>query len=95
MYSIKLRRKNNVIVYGNYKIILEDDESIYAYLRVLGNEKLLVILNFSKTKSLFTLPNNIKFKHQTLLLSNYDVIDEKINRILLRPYEARVYNLIV
>ena len=92
---IKLRRKNNVIIYGNYKLILEDDESIFAYLRVLGNEKLLVILNFSKTESLFKLPNNIKFKHQTLLLSNYDVIDEKINRILLRPYEARLYNLIV
>lgn len=90
---IELRRKNDIFVYGNYEVILKDDEYTHSYLRSLDNEKLLVILNFSGSKRFFRLSDDIKFEYKELLISNYDVIDSEINAVFLKPYEARVYRL--
>ena len=90
---IELRKKNNILIYGKYEIILENNENIYAYLRSSGNEKLLIILNFSEDSHLFELPGNIRFAHNELLISNYDIDCDKINELFLKPYEARVYRL--
>ena len=44
---IRLRKSMPIIVHGSYDL-LPDDSDIYAYTRILGDEKLLVILNFGK-----------------------------------------------
>jgi oligo-1,6-glucosidase len=91
---IKLRKEYDIIVYGNYDLILEDHDQIYAYTRRLGNETLLVILNFYAKNPKFQLPENISFISKQLIISNYDVSEnEDIQSISLRPYEARVYLL--
>lgn len=91
---IKLRKEYDIIVYGNYDLILEEHDQIYAYTRRLGNETLLVILNFYAENPNFQLPENISFKSKQLIISNYDVSEnEDIQSISLRPYEARVYLL--
>ncbi|MBE4906843.1 alpha-glucosidase [Bacillus luteolus] len=91
---IQLRKQHDIIVYGSYEIILEDHNEIYAYTRTLGDEKLLVITNFSGETPTFTLPEGLSFTQQELLISNYDVNhDEKINKFALKPWEARVYKL--
>jgi oligo-1,6-glucosidase len=91
---IKLRKEHEIIVYGDYHLILEDDEQIYAYTRTLGNETLLVITNFSSETPQFQLPDDIKYNTQNLLISNYEVAEnEDISSIFLKPYEARVYLL--
>jgi oligo-1,6-glucosidase len=54
---IMLRKENPIIVYGDYKEILRDSESIFAYIRTLGEEKLLVILNFYEPEVEFVLPD--------------------------------------
>lgn len=90
---IKLRKDNEIIVYGSYDLILEDNEQIYAYTRILNDEKLLVICNFSKETPEFTLPKEIKYKEKKLLVQNYNVEDENIEKFDLKPYEARVYLL--
>ena len=36
---IKLRHESELIVYGTYDLILDDDKDIYAYIRTLGDEK--------------------------------------------------------
>lgn len=91
---IKIRKENEVVVYGQYDIILEDHEEIYAYTRTQENEKLLVICNFSQNTPEFNLPENIEFNTKELIISNYEV-DEKedIKKINLKPYEGRVYKL--
>jgi len=94
MDLINLRKKNNTIVYGKYKQILEDDENIYSYVRSMENEVILVILNFGQDHCTFTLPEDIKCISCQLLLSNYEVTDTSIKRLTLRPYEARVYRLL-
>jgi oligo-1,6-glucosidase len=91
---IQLRRENPVIVYGIYDLILDSHEEIYAFTRTLEEERLLVILNFSRNMPVFHLPENIIFANTELLLGNYEVnAHEDIHEITLRPYEARVYRI--
>lgn len=83
------------MVYGDYTLLLEDDEEIYSYIRELNGNRLLVILNFFDKEPVWKLPEGIKYKDARLLLSNYEVEqEEEISEIKLRPYEARVYELI-
>jgi len=91
---IQLRKENPVIVYGNYDLILDNHEEIYAFTRTLDDDRILVILNFSENTPEFNLPENITFSSSDLLISNYKVdTSEDIHKITLRPYEARVYRL--
>jgi len=82
------------MIYGDYQLILEEDEHIYSYLRTLNKDRLLIILNFFPSQTIFNLPANINYQEKELLISNYNVEEkEDIKNIHLRPYEARVYKL--
>ena len=82
------------MIYGDYQLILEDDEHIYSYLRTLNKERLLIILNFFSSQIIFNLPTNINYQEKELLISNCNVEKkEDVKSIYLRPYEARVYKL--
>ena len=84
---IKLRHESELIVYGTYDLILDDDKDIYAYIRTLGDKKLIVYCNFSENTREVELPE--EFTNGKVLISNY--IDAKVNhKITLRPYEAIV-----
>ncbi len=84
---IKLRHESELIVYGTYDLILDDDKDIYAYIRTLGDEKLIVYCNFSENTREVELPE--EFANKKVLISNYS--DAKVNhKITLRPYEAIV-----
>lgn len=84
---IKLRHESELIVYGTYDLILDDDKDIYAYIRTLGDEKLIVYCNFSENTREVELPE--EFTNGKVLISNY--IDAKVNhKITFRPYEAIV-----
>ncbi|MFD2671324.1 glycoside hydrolase family 13 protein [Marinicrinis sediminis] len=92
---IALRKQHDVMVYGDYELILEDSDRIYAYTRTLGNEKWIIILNFFKEETEFQLPAHLKHDTRELMISNYANIDEQqpIDRFTLQPYEARVYRI--
>ena len=84
---IKLRHESELIVYGTYDLILDDDKDIYAYIRTLDDEKLIVYCNFSENTREVELPE--EFVNKKVLISNYS--DAKANqKITLRPYEAIV-----
>jgi len=91
---IRLRRENPVLVYGEYDLILEDHPQIYAYSRSLEDNRLLVMLNFSKESATFELPAGIGVSGGELLAGNYPVDPaDDLRQLSLRPYEARVYRL--
>ena len=84
---IKLRHESELIVYGTYDLILDDDKDIYAYIRTLGDEKLIVYCNFSENTREVEIPE--EFVNGKILISNYS--DAKADlKITLRPYEAIV-----
>lgn len=90
---IKIRKSNECLIYGKYNLILEDDTNIFAYERILNDEKFLIICNLKSEHSKYEY-DPITLKYENLILSNYDVDDnEDLNKILLRPWEARIYKI--
>lgn len=82
---IKLRKENEIIVYGNYELLLPEDENIFAYVRSLDGKKLLTVCNFSKSEQKFDFQG---YENAKVLISNYnrDAGEDGI----LKPYEATV-----
>ena len=90
---IKIRKENKGLIYGKYKLILENDENIYSYIREIDNEKFIVITNLTDKNTQFIYDDEI-LKYENLLISNYDIsYHTDINKINLNPYEARLYRL--
>lgn len=85
-HVLRLRKEYPVAVYGSYRLLLPDDERIYAYSRSLGDSTLTVLCNFSREMS----PVSGEFGR--LLLTNYQE-EEPQNSQALRPYEAKVFLL--
>lgn len=53
---ISLRRKFEVIVYGDYELLLPDDPQLYVYTRTLASCQLLCVCNLSGRPAAITLP---------------------------------------
>jgi len=92
---IFLRKKHDIIAYGDYQEILGDHDELFAYIRSHEDEKLLVINNFYAKEASFEIPREADlsgFKSE-LLLSNYRDSKEHAGDFILRPYESCVYLL--
>ncbi|MFC4810548.1 glycoside hydrolase family 13 protein [Paenibacillus sp. GCM10023250] len=91
---IRLRKENDVMVYGTYEPILDDDARIYAYYRTLGDVKWLVLLNISEEETLCRLPDAAAARIGKTIIRNYpEWAAETEDGVLLRPYEARIYQI--
>ena len=89
---IRLRKKYEIIVYGSYQLIMKEDTRVFAYIRSLREERLLVICNFSAEEAVVSLPVEFLREDLECLINNYeDSLYNKRDR--LRPYEAVVYYL--
>lgn len=84
---IALRKEKEIIVYGTYDLLLPESEEIYMYTRTLGEEKLLVVCNFSEKEVAVEIPE--EFRKGSYLIANYP--EGKIKeQMTIRPYEAFV-----
>ena len=84
---IRLRHENEVIVYGDYELLEPDNEELFIYTRTLGNEKLMVLCNF--TDHDVAIPAAVMAQipeDAPIMISNY------VGNMpaVLRPYEAVV-----
>ncbi|WDV47371.1 alpha-glucosidase [Clostridiaceae bacterium M8S5] len=91
--AIDIRKKYQSLVYGEFTEINREHEEIYAYLRELETEKLLIVVNFFDNTPQIKIEKEIDLEKSELILSNYDTdkIKNKLNVLELRPYEARIY----
>ncbi|MBX2944529.1 MAG: alpha-glucosidase [Cyclobacteriaceae bacterium] len=80
-----LRKGEPVLIYGAYEIILREHPAVYAYARILGNKKVLVLLNFSTKESVIELPQT---KMGRVWINNYDELKQTGNTLALSPYQA-------
>ncbi len=76
------------LVYGKYELLDKNNKQIYAYTRGEGNEKLLILLNFSKENAVFQLDSTLKIERE--LINNYNSLDIENKMISLKPYQAMV-----
>jgi trehalose-6-phosphate hydrolase len=92
---IQLRKEYDVITEGNYELLLENSNDIFAYVRTYGTEKLLVINNFYGKETKAVLPSSLNLDEwkSEMLISNYKDSSELRKEIPLRPYESIVYYL--
>lgn len=88
---IGLRHDEPVLVYGEYDLLLPDHERIYAYTRTLGDETVLVVLNWSDDPSEFA-PLGREIDGAEVLYGNYENAPTRPEDDL-RPFEAAVYRL--
>ncbi|PFG12504.1 alpha,alpha-phosphotrehalase [Bacillus sp. es.036] len=92
---ISLRKSVDLITYGNYELLLDEDPQLFAYIRNGENEKLLVINNFYETEATFELPSHVEVDgyHAEVLISNYEDSPSTFKKVTLRPYESIAYHL--
>ncbi len=89
---IRLRKENPIMVYGDYKPLLEDDPNIVAYLRQLEDETWLVIANFYGKEAVCCLPDAWKIDQQVLSNVKHALhIEQGI--LSLEPYETHVFRV--
>jgi oligo-1,6-glucosidase len=88
---ISLRRKYSAFVYGKYRLILEEDQNVYAYLREDSENSLLVILNFSDEEVNIDLSRELDILEAELLISNYQDDKDFDLKLKLKPFEANIY----
>jgi glycosidase len=91
---IALRKRLDILVYGEYELLLRDHPEIMAYRRKWEDQTLLVVANFYGGNPEFRLPEVSDDSHAEILISNYSDSSERPSDInSLRPYEAIVYLL--
>jgi len=88
---VALRKKNLLLVYGNYEIIQEEHPTIYAYSRTLEDQKMVILLNFSELESSIAMSSYNSANE--VLINNYSELSVDKNTITLKPYQAVVLKL--
>jgi len=92
---IELRKQNPVAIYGSYDLLLENNETVYAFTRTLDDDRLLVVLNFKSHPADFQMPETLSYSKAELLIGNYATAPaENFRACTLRPFEALVYRLL-
>lgn len=86
---IALRHATPTLIYGTYNDLDPANPNIFIYTRALGNDRYLVVLNFSKETRSYSLPGSLK--PTQLVASNLPTSEVGTSTLSLRGWEARVY----
>jgi glycosidase len=92
---IAMREDDDVLVYGDFDLLVPDHEEIYAIHRTLADadHELLILCNFDDGTPTFDAPATLDTGDAEIALSNYDDPSTDPETVDLRPYETVVYRL--
>jgi glycosidase len=85
---IQLRKRHDVIVYGEFQPLFETHQQLFAYERVLGEQRVIVINNFSAEQIETELPESLIGVSGQCLISNYEDHQTLGEKLSLAPYES-------
>lgn len=88
---ITLRKENPIVVWGDYELLLPEDETLFAYKRSYENKTWLVLANVSKETKELKMPENNSIER--VIMSNYGRNEIDLESIELQPFEAFVLEL--
>jgi oligo-1,6-glucosidase len=92
---IALRKQEETIVLGKYKLLLEEHPQLFVYTRTHKNTMLLIVLNMYEEEVVFEIPDEFHLKQAELVISNVDLPEYiQLSDFQMSAYEARVYKLI-
>lgn len=90
---IALRKQEAVISAGGFREILPDDQQVFAYIRELDGEKLVVFNNFYGKEAVISVPSDLQECGQ-ILLDNYKrELSCLPGELSLRPYESLAFRI--
>lgn len=92
---INLRREEDIITLGSYRLIDEKSKNIWAYTREYNEEVWLIISNFFDKELIYEVKDKkvLSKEKAEIILSNYKDSSESFKSIKLRPYESIIYKL--
>lgn len=85
---IELRKAHPAIVYGSFVPVFEEHDKVFAYVRELNGEQLLVVCNFSGESLALETPEQYQTQTPVCLISNYGEILSVDAQLHLAPYES-------
>ena len=88
---LKLRKENEIFIYGDYKEHNKASNKLYVYERNYEGRRALIICSFSEKGAKFKAPEGFDLSKGELVLNNYQINKVVDNGFVTRPYEARVY----
>lgn len=90
---VRIRKEHLGLIYGDYQLLIKNNEEVYAYTRTLKDEKYLILLSFFEEETMVKV-DEISFNKAILLISNDKANLEQSNTtFILKPYQALVYEL--
>ncbi|MHA7880120.1 MAG: glycoside hydrolase family 13 protein [Saccharospirillum sp.] len=85
---IQLRKGHDVIVHGDFELLLPDHEKVFAYQRIDANNTLLVCTNFTADSVAVELPASVLNKDGDCLTTNMEPRNRLDAHLTLAPFEA-------
>ncbi|POS86920.1 glycoside hydrolase [Erysiphe pulchra] len=85
---LRLRKKYvDLLIYGDFEMVDNENEDVFAYLRKFENQKVLIVANFRSQEISWKIPDGLDLQKDKILISNYEISlnGELLN---LRPFEA-------
>ena len=86
---IELRKQNEIVVWGDYQLLENTPDEVFAYIRELNGEKWLVVTNISAGTNEFEMPTEAK----EIVIANYELTEVPVGKVALRSYEAFVVKI--
>ncbi|UQY45520.1 glycoside hydrolase family 13 protein [Mixta hanseatica] len=85
---VQLRKQHDILVYGDYQMLLAEHPQLFAYQRTLGDRWLLVMGNFSGDPLTLDLPQGLQNLSGDCLIANYAPRNGWQQTLALQPWEA-------
>lgn len=84
---VRMRKDNPIVVWGEYKQLLPDHPTLFAYKRLYKGEEWVVVANMSE-KELNGISLDSAKEVENIMISNYNRDDIDLNNLFLKPYET-------
>ncbi|UNK21441.1 alpha-glucosidase [Paenibacillus sp. N3/727] len=81
---IQLRKDNPIIVWGDFELIENTPDDMFAYYRLYEGERWLVAANISEKENDFSVDEEVS----EIIMSNYNRTEIDVKHLTLRPYEV-------
>lgn len=91
---LALRKQTLTLIYGDYTLLMAQDENVFAYTRSLDSDTILVLLNFSSSIQYLDSSQLMGFDASTaeVLINNYEGLANS-DPMILQPYQAKLLRL--
>jgi glycosidase len=86
---LKLRKEHkDIFIYGDFRLVDDKHEQVFAYTRTDGKDIVLVVSNFGSEEVGWQLPEGTKLAMDKVLTSNFGDVKVQGSQVELRPFEA-------